>query len=165
MNVAAGTQPSDRVKQSASLRASVTRRARIIRRLTLMGIATLAAVAVTLWNRDMQAFVAEERRFNFWKAYFVDLHAQGKISPLEVPSPPKSNRRIWDVYGYNITYPTDALNHGRTAVIFRRSALDQFLGESGRHALVYDGNNFSVVWLPGSEPSAEAKALGIDTAP
>ena len=160
---------SQQVRQRALRRTIGERRRRIVRSVAVFVLVTAAIVVLVMARRDQEALAKSKRVFEFIQRSFQDKFVTAAL-PALLPMPTDETRDATLAMRDSICYAPAAKyqrepNRPQVAVCYHYKPLRLFLRPAGRHVVLFDGHDYSLVWMAETEVQQRAAELGIYLGP
>jgi hypothetical protein len=137
------------VAERVRRRTTAARRRRFVRSAVLFLFLTAAMVLVSLAHRDSQAAKAAEqcRAWAEYAARELTAKYKGRMLPLLLPHREKDRERVRTHYHYEWSNDRHVAANERVGVCCCKQPHRFFLRPDGRHVILFDGEDFRVVWM------------------
>jgi hypothetical protein len=161
------------------------RRWRVWINICVFVLATALILVLSMAQRDHQSVQTCFERMDYIRQQLEGLLGKGEVAPRHLPlpevEPPPSDASLdereryeeevlsrREHYFYNTRYGAAAATpDAPTGVCCCKAPHRLYLREDGRHVIIFDGEQYELIWLTESEFRRREKALGFDlpTAP
>ncbi|MFH1746493.1 MAG: hypothetical protein ABIG44_05545 [Planctomycetota bacterium] len=168
----------------AARRRMTERRRRVWLNLLLFGVVLVVAVLLSMAQRDHQSVRSCDQRLTVTCQELQKMLAQGKVAPKNLPLPlpgseygdamlseeeAAADDEAFFVmrahYFYNAHYARQSASGQRVGVCCCANAHALYLREDGRHVVLFDGENYELVWMTEEEYQRQAAELGLCVSP
>lgn len=151
------------IREAVRTRTFYHRRNRIVLNILLIVGICSAMVYVSMLQRDSQKLKNLRTSVDRVVAALVESHQTAHAPLAFLPGP--NGQSVSDVSGayfYNIRYISMHQRRGSPVGVFcSREPATLFLQEDGRYIVLYNGEGFSVQWMPEPEFDQQARGLGL----
>lgn len=171
--------PPGTVADRAALRAMAERRWRVWINVAAFVLATALILVLSMAQRDHESVQKCHERMDYARQQLQDLLAQGQLVPLRLPlpegeqlpadaSPAEREQREEDAlsrrehYFYNMRYARSLGRSTPVGVCCCKYPHRLYLHQDGRHVIIFDGEQYELVWLTETEFRRQEKTLGFD---
>lgn len=134
---------------------------RFLRGILMVILVSVGMIVLAISNRDTQAVKTSANIARALADALQQSYDHNGRAARRLPNITLGSRYIRDVVTFNVYYPDQIRTARRVGVCCSKRPLELYLRPSGRHVVLFDGEHYSVEWMPESEFQQRAFGLGL----